>query len=100
LSQFAIINRDVRQHPTIADALLINAAFENRADFVQPYPVFEISFTDKTGRPVAIRRFLPREYLLGDATREEGMPANIPAHVVLEVMDPGDEAVSFQFGFL
>ena len=100
IEQLVITNRDVRQHPTIDQALLINASFENRADFIQPFPVFEISFTDKSGDPVAIRRFLPAEYLTEDTMVTQGLPADIPVQVVLEVMDPGDEAVSFQFGFL
>ncbi len=100
LEQLVITNRDVRQHPTVDQALLINASFENRADFIQPYPMFEISFTDKTGDPVALRRFLPFEYLGDAALAAQGLPADTPVQVVLEVMDPGDEAVSFQLGFL
>ena len=100
LASLAIVDRDVRKHPTVEQALLINAAFENRADFTQPYPVFEISFTDSSGGPVAVRRFLPREYLLHDVDQSGGMHTSEKVHVVLEVMDPGDDAVSFQFGFL
>jgi len=100
LSQLAIIERDVRQHPVAHNALLINAAFENRADFTQPYPVFEVSFIDITGNPVAMRRFLPEEYLDTDLDYSAGLPAHAPVQVVLEVQDPGDKAVSFQFNFL
>ena len=71
--QLAIISRDVRQHPTTDGALLINASFENRADFVQRYPVFEISFTDSDGRPVARRRFLPNEYVADAAAVAGGL---------------------------
>ena len=98
--QLAIISRDVRQHPTADDALLINASFENRAEFAQPYPVFEVSFTDSDGEPVAIRRFLPAEYLADADQANTGLPVDTEVEVVLEVMDPGDQAVSFQFGFL
>ena len=98
-AQLAIISRDVRQHPTAEGALLINAAFENRADFVQPYPVFEISFTDNAGGPVAHRRFFPAEYLQAGEV-EGGLQPFSPVQAVLEVMDPGDRAVSFQFEFL
>jgi predicted Zn finger-like uncharacterized protein len=100
LSQLAIIERDVRQHPAADSALLINAAFENRADFIQPYPVFEVSFIDIAGNPVAMRRFLPSEYLGTDRDFTAGLPSHTPVQVVLEVQDPGDKAVSFQFGFL
>jgi predicted Zn finger-like uncharacterized protein len=100
LNQLAIIERDVRKHPAADNALLINAQFENRADFTQPYPVFEVSFTDVTGNPVAMRRFQPAEYLRADLDFAAGLPAHKPVQVVLEVQDPGDKAVSFQFGFL
>jgi hypothetical protein len=100
LSRLAIVERDVRQHPEAESALLINAAFENRAEFTQPFPVFEVSFTDTAGNPVAMRRFLPEEYLQADLDYNAGLPAHTPVQVVLEVQDPGDKAVSFQFGFL
>ena len=100
LKQLVITNRDVRQHPTVKQALLINATFENRADFDQPYPVFEVSFTDVSGRPFAVRRFRPAEYLADTVSLKQGMSAGAPVQVVLELMDPGREAVSFQFSFL
>jgi predicted Zn finger-like uncharacterized protein len=100
LSQLAIINRDVRQHPVVSEALLINAEFQNQADFAQPYPLFEVSFIDSSGKPVAVRRFRPAEYLGEAADITVGMAAQAPVQVVLEVMDPGDAAVSFQFDFL
>jgi len=100
LSQLAIIERDVRQHPVADGALLINASFENRADFTQPYPVFEVSFIDINGNPIAMRRFLPSEYLDAHFDYTAGLPSHTPVQVVLEVQDPGDKAVSYQFGFL
>ena len=100
LAQLEIIDRDVRKHPQVDAALLINASIANRADFNQPYPVFEISFSDAAGEPVAMRRFLPREYLRESVDTAAGMAPDEPLHIVLEVRDPGDEAVSFQFGFL
>jgi hypothetical protein len=100
LSQLAIINRDVRQHPVESKALLINAEFENQAGFPQPYPFFEVSFIDSNGSPVAMRRFSPAEYLDEAVDITQGMAAQAPVQVVLEVMDPGEAAVSFQFDFL
>ncbi|MEN8205995.1 MAG: zinc-ribbon and DUF3426 domain-containing protein [Pseudomonadota bacterium] len=100
LVSIGIVDRDVRRHPVAEEALLINVTFENRAEFMQPYPLFEVSFTDKAGRPVAMRRFGYPEYLGEDVDPESGMPPQSPVQVVLEVIDPGAEAVSFQFGFL
>ena len=100
LADFGIVERDVRKHPVVEEALLINVAFENRATFNQPYPLFEVSFTDSTGAPVAMRRFAPAEYLDDTVDPAVGMSPHVPAQVVLEVIDPGERAVSFQFGFL
>ena len=100
LSQMDIVNRAVRKHPRLQDVLLINVAFENRAAFIQPYPLLEVNFTDQSGNSVAMRRFRPAEYLAADVDADGGMVTGSPVQVVLEVMDPGDEVVSFQFGFL
>ena len=100
LARIGIIERDVRKHPVAEDALLINVAFENRAEFIQPYPLFEVSFTDKSGGLVAMRRFSPGEYLGEGVDPESGMAPQSPVQAVLEVLDPGAEAISFQFGFL
>ena len=100
LASIGIVERDVRKHPVAEDALLINVTFENLAEFIQPYPLFEVSFTDKAGSPVAMRRFSSAEYLGEDVNSGSGMSPESPVQVVLEVVDPGAEAVSFQFGFL
>ena len=100
LAYLKMIQRDVRKHPTVEDALLINATFENRARFTQPYPVLEVSFTDRSGLPVAMRRFLPSEYLAEGTDLAAGMATAMSQQVVLEVQDPGEAATSFQFGFL
>ena len=100
LSRLDIVNRDVRKHPTARDVLLINVAFENRAAFIQPYPVLEVSFTDQSGNSVAMRRFRPAEYLDTGVDLEDGMATESLVQVALEVIDPGDEVVSFQFTFL
>ena len=90
----------MRDHPQVADALLINATFANQADFVQPYPVFLVSFSDVSGTPIAARHFRPDEYLSDTRHLAGGMQPGERAQLRLEVVDPGDRAVSFQFDFL
>jgi predicted Zn finger-like uncharacterized protein len=100
LSRIELLNRDVRKHPQVAGALLINATLVNRATFPQPFPILELTFSNASGTPVASRRFSPAEYL-GDRTDlKPGMPVDVPLQVVLEIEDPGEDAVSFQFEFL
>ena len=100
LAQLELLNRDVRKHPRVRDALLLNATLSNKADFNQPYPVIEVSFSDRGGRPVAARRFRPQEYVNDRGVIERGMPPGEPVPVLLEILDPGTEALSYQFGFL
>ena len=100
LSHIELLNRDVRKHPLVENALLVNATLVNYAGFTQPYPVFSIGFSDLSGKLVAARRFGPEEYLGEGADIVAGMAADTPVHVVLEIQDPGKDAVSFQFEFL
>ena len=100
LSQIELVNRDVRQHPKVEEALLVNATLSNKADFTQPYPVLELSFTDLGGNPVALRRFRPQEYVDDASAIKSGMPPGKPVSIMLEIQDPGESAVSYQFGFL
>ena len=100
LSRIELVNRDVRKHPRVAGALLINATLVNHADFPQPYPILEVTFMNSSGTPVAARRFNPVEYLGDQADIKAGMPVDTALQVMLEIEDPGEDAVSFQFEFL
>jgi hypothetical protein len=100
LSQLKLLNRDVRQHPRVDEALLVNATLANQAGFTQPYPVLEVRFSGLDGSPVALRRFRPIEYVSDSYAVRRGMPPGEPVLVVLEILDPGETAVSYQFGFL
>lgn len=95
-----MIKREVRRHPDAADALLVHAAFINRADFSQAYPVLQITFSDMSGTPIAMRRFKPEEYLPESKVLGDGMLPGEKALAMLELIDPGDRAVSFQFDFM
>lgn len=99
LARMEMVEREVRDHPQVQDALLVDAVFVNRAPFPQDYPVLQISFSDIAGAPVAVRRFMPDEYL-HDKNPARGMAPGEQALVTLEVLDPGERAVSFQFDFM
>jgi hypothetical protein len=85
-------------HPNYEQSLLISATLANRADFDQPYPLVEIVMTDIEQRVVAQRRFPPEQYLhnyhSGNSFR-----ANSEVPLQLEVLDPGNDAVGFEFRF-
>lgn len=97
LAAIELSERDIHSHDRYENALVIRATLVNQADFPQPYPLLEITMRDLNGRPVASRQFLPEEYL--PARPEPAFAAHAAARVELEVLDPGDEAVSFEFDF-
>jgi predicted Zn finger-like uncharacterized protein len=100
VSHINLANRIVQSHPSHPNALLIKATLVNEADFPQPYPLLEIRFSDLNNQLVAGRRFRPSEYLPANTSIQAGMPPHQPVHISLEVVDPGKEAVSFQFELL
>lgn len=100
LNALEITHRQIHSHPTVKGALLINATFVNTADFTQPYPILQISLSDISGNVVAQRRLQPQEYLGDGVDIGQGLSPRTPVHVVLEVVDPGRDAVGFQFEFL
>jgi predicted Zn finger-like uncharacterized protein len=99
LGQISLISRDIRPHPSVADALIISATMQNRAAFPQPFPGVEILLSDLSGKRIAMRRFEPIEYLEEDAKINRGIAAGTLLPLVFEVVDPGQDAVAFEFSF-
>ena len=99
IAQIDLLEREVRDHPRMAEAVLIDARFINRADFVQPYPVFEVELSDLSGRQLALHRFAPEEYLEDPGLIPAGLLPGQPVALRLEVPDPGRQAVSFRMEF-
>lgn len=100
VSRIVLANRIVESHPRYPNALLIDATLVNEADFPQPFPLLEIRFSDLNNQLVASRRFRPSEYLPPGTSLQGGMTPHQPAHVILETLDPGKDAVSFEFNLL
>jgi hypothetical protein len=100
LEAVKILNRDVREHPGFRGALLINATLVNQARFRQPFPQLQLDLFDATGTAVGSRRFKPGEYLDPSVDIDEGMRPEVPFHIVLEVVAPIEQAISFEFRFL
>ncbi|MFP5382456.1 MAG: zinc-ribbon and DUF3426 domain-containing protein [Gammaproteobacteria bacterium] len=93
-------NLVVRSHPTIAQALIVDAIVYNRAPFAQPFPRLELSFNDVRGNTIAGRVFEPAEYLGGELAGADSMPPDTPVHLTLELVDPGPEAAGYAMRLL
>lgn len=94
-----ILSRDIRPHPAVPGALIISASLQNGAEHAQPWPIIEITLSDLNENRVAMRRFLPVDYLSDPDRIEVGLPAGALFSLSLEVEDPGRDAVAFEFRF-
>ncbi|HEY4293714.1 zinc-ribbon and DUF3426 domain-containing protein [Luteibacter sp.] len=98
-ARLRLLARDVEQHPSASDGLLITASVRNDAAFAQPYPIVTIVLSDANGQRLAMRRFQPEDYVGDAATRTRGLAGGATTAMVFEVQDPGQRAVAFAFSF-
>lgn len=98
--QIQLISRDVRLHPKEKKALLISAAMLNKANFAQPYPDIHIRLSDISGNVVAERVFNAKTYMGKLSNPFLLMKSKTPVHINFEVVDPGKDAINFEFTFL
>ncbi len=93
-----MVDRHVQSHPEYRNALAIIATLVNQAPFAQPYPEVELAMTDLEQKRLAARRFRPAEYL-ENAPADGLIPPGGSVRLKLEIADPGQEAVGFEFAF-
>ncbi len=99
-SSVHLLARDVREHPSYRDALLVNATIVNNAQTPSPYPVIDLRLRDAAGNVLSARQFQPSEYLDQSIALAAGMPSDRPVYIVLELAGSASNAVSFEFTFL
>jgi predicted Zn finger-like uncharacterized protein len=97
-NQIRLLERNVFTHPVSSNALMITGSFVNQAPFAQKLPDMLISLFDVKGKLIANRVFMAPEYLLTDKNRRV-MPPEKPVQFRLEVMDPGTDALTYEFEF-
>jgi predicted Zn finger-like uncharacterized protein len=99
LAAIEVLTRNVYTHPNRPDALMITATLANRASHAQPYPLMQVSLTDLQGKVVAMGRFEPEAYLPQGTDPSALMAPGLPLNVGVEVADPGNTALAFEFEF-
>jgi len=98
VDKIALVSRTIRQHPGRDNALIITAGIINSDKKIQSFPALEIKMSNLNGKTIAMRRFLPAEYI-GEEIRINGMPPNTLIPITLELQSPGKNAVAFEVGF-
>ncbi len=98
--QFQLVSRDMHSHPTRSGILVLSLTFVNLAQRNQAYPELELTLLDAANQPVAKRRLKPENYLRADADVTAGLATDVYLPVLLELGDPGEQAVGFEIQFL
>ncbi|MBQ0799068.1 MAG: DUF3426 domain-containing protein [Porticoccaceae bacterium] len=88
-------NLVVRTHPRYESALQVDATLVNLAERPQRFPQLILTFEDLQGAVLARRSFKPAEYLKGELDGVSTMPSRQPIHFILDIIDPGELAVSY-----
>jgi predicted Zn finger-like uncharacterized protein len=96
--QIRLVERNVFTHPVVNNALMVTGSFVNQAPFAQKMPDLLISLFDVQGRLIANRLFAANEYLLEDRNRNV-VPSGRPIQFRLEIVDPGTDALTYEFEF-
>jgi hypothetical protein len=96
LKAFEFVESDSQPHPSVPKARLITASFRNDARFAQAWPLLELRISDLDGRDIGLRRFRPQEYL-GGVPPSATIPPGQTVNAKLEVVDPGNDMVSYSF---
>jgi len=92
-------NLVIRSHPEYANSLVLTAVFRNVADYQQPFPVIELSFSDLDSQPIASREFYPVEYLAPELHAITNMAVGAPVQITVELVDPGETAVNYHLNY-
>ena len=96
--QIRMLERNVFTHPIADNALMITGSFSNQAPFTQKLPDMLISLFDIQGKLIANRLFAPSDYLLEDRDRLV-FKSGATIQFRLEVVDPGTDALTYEFEF-
>ena len=99
LSALKLLNRNIYSHPNVDNALMITASFVNQNPVAQAYPLLEVTLLDTHGQIVAVRRFSPKDYLVNKSLSDKLMVPNQPIGARLEVLDPGNDVIAYEFQF-
>lgn len=99
-SRIQIEHRDLRAHPEISNALLLQLGIANHAAFDQPFPDLQLSLFNDNEKLIAGRRFKPSEYLPTGLQHNGVMRRSQTISVALELLDPGKDVTGFKFDFL
>lgn len=98
IAELELLRQKVFSHKTTEGALVVSVDVINNARYPQPYPVLSITMANSEGESVAQRDFEPADYLK-NYTGNETLTAGKPTRINIDIVDPGEDALSFEMEF-
>ena len=99
-SKLAVVSKTIFSHPNLEDALVITIVIKNNAKFEQRYPNLFLWLSDRMRRTVASSEFASEVYLEeNDLPSDSTLAPGQQQRISIDVLDPGDEAVSLELDF-
>jgi predicted Zn finger-like uncharacterized protein len=89
----------VKTNPENRSQLIVDAVIINRASFEQPFPAIALTFSNLNNDIVAQSIFSPDEYLAGDGKELEAMTPDTSVRILINIRDPGKDAVNYNIAF-
>jgi predicted Zn finger-like uncharacterized protein len=99
LERIHLVNRELTSHPYLSGHLRLSATIVNRAAKIQPYPEIEVALLDASGEVVLRQRYTPSDFLDPESASGAGMVPQAYLPLVLDLVDPGTQAVGFELEF-
>lgn len=99
IGAIVVVDTVVEGHPKAESALLITSSIRSDAEFNQAFPDLVLTFSDFKKKIMARRVFTPDEYLTDRSDLRRGMSPRAPVKIMLEIVDPGKDAVNYEFDF-
>lgn len=93
-AQIDLMGTSIDVNPSFPGALDITASLMNRAHFPQPYPPLRVTLTDREGRVVGRRTYLPAEYRQGDEATL--LPIREVRDVSIKLAQPAENVVGYE----
>ncbi|MCY3770370.1 MAG: zinc-ribbon and DUF3426 domain-containing protein [Gammaproteobacteria bacterium] len=90
---FTLTHTKIDLHPTQPGAMRLTVKLVNEAEFEQPYPALQLTFTDRVGRVVGRRTFGPDLYLPEEAENRIGRGEYVT--ILFDLARPHEKAVGF-----
>ena len=88
----------IEPHSRYQNSLVVKIDLLNSAASTQPFPNIAVWFRNMAGEITASREFSPGDYLRGEARGYSAMPVNRNVQIELEILDPGEQSVSYEIG--